>query len=41
MSLPVELKSIEPFLARSNELKLVEPAISYWCRFDSIAFSII
>ena len=41
MSLPVELKSIEPFLARSNELKLVEPAISYWCRFNSIALSIL
>lgn len=30
---PVELKNLEPFLARAKELKDVEPAISYWCAY--------
>ncbi|TIA85606.1 hypothetical protein E3P99_03943 [Wallemia hederae] len=33
MTLPQELKNLEPYLTRAKELASVEPAIAYWCKF--------
>lgn len=33
---PDELKSISPFIARSNELVIAEPVIAYWCLYYAL-----
>ncbi|KIP12528.1 hypothetical protein PHLGIDRAFT_97921, partial [Phlebiopsis gigantea 11061_1 CR5-6] len=33
MSLPRELKSIQPFLQRAEEVKSADPVIAYWCTY--------
>lgn len=32
--IPIELKSITPFITRANELTKADPVISYWCKLN-------
>lgn len=32
--IPIELKSITPFITRANELIKADPVISYWCKLN-------
>lgn len=31
--IPAELKPLAPFLQRSQELKVKDPTMSYWCKW--------